>query len=146
MANDSRFIDALVHRIHLGIHTLAPARVVQYYPNTQEADIELLFLTVYKDGSAEKYPLIQRAPVLGMRYNVPSASTSISGIVDGDGSNTTTTFNEPLLMTPHLVPGDVVFVGFAERALDNLQRQPFDPDAHRMHNVRDAVVLGVFNV
>ena len=40
--------------------------------------------------------------------------------------------------------GDVVFVAFAERAIDNLQKQPFDPQFRRTHDLRDAVVLGVW--
>lgn len=114
MSNDTRFIDALAQRIRLSVHTFAPARVVRYHAGTKEADIELLFLTVNKDGASEKYPLIERAPVL---KHVGTLNTN-----------------------------DVVFVAFAERALDNIQARPFDPDSHRMHDVRDAVVLGVLEL
>lgn len=114
MANDTRFIDALSQRIRLSVHTFAPARVVRYHTGSREADIELLFLTVDKSGASEKYPLIERAPVL---KHVGALSAN-----------------------------QVVFVAFSERSLDNLQAQPFDPDSHRMHDVRDAVVLGVLEL
>lgn len=114
MANDTRFIDALSKRIRLSVHTFAPARVVRYYSGSKEADIELLFMSVDKSGATEKYPLVERAPVL---KHVGALSAN-----------------------------QVVFVAFAERALDNLQSRPFDPDAHRMHDVRDAVVLGVLEL
>lgn len=114
MANHTKFIDALVQRIRLSVHTFAPARVVRYHGGTKEADIELLFMVSDKSGAVERYPLIERAPVL-----------KHVGALNAD---------------------DIVFVAFAERALDNLQAQPFDPDSHRMHNVRDAVVLGVLEL
>lgn len=114
MANDTRFIDALSQRIRLSIHTFAPARVVRYHAGTKEADIELLFMTVDKSGASERYPLIERAPVL---KHVGALSAN-----------------------------QVVFVAFAERALDNMQAQPFAPDSHRMHDVRDAVVLGALEL
>lgn len=114
MANDTKFIDALSRRIQLSVHTFAPARVVRYYPETKEADIELLFMVSDKSGATERYPLIERAPVL---KHVGALSLN-----------------------------NVVFVAFAERALDNLQSRPFDPDSHRMHDVRDAVVLGVLEL
>jgi hypothetical protein len=45
-----------------------------------------------------------------------------------------------------LSENDVVFVAFSERALDNLQNKPFDPGTRRMHDVRDAVVIGAWDV
>ncbi len=151
MANDTRFFDALLRRVSLSIHTMAPARVIRYYPNDEEADVELLFLSVDKNGATEKYPMIERAPVLGMRYKMKSAAnTSISGISVTEGSvnasNTSVTFKDAFVLTPHLQAGDIVFVGFSERAMDNLQKQAFDPDSHRMHDVRDAVILGILGV
>lgn len=114
MAIETKFIDALTQRIRLQVHTGAPARVVKYHADTKEADIQLLFLVVEKNGQSESYPLIERAPVL--KHVGP------------------------------LAMGNIVYVAFAERALDNLQNVPFDPDAHRMHDVRDAIVLGVIEL
>jgi len=114
MSKHARFFDELKRSVRLGIHTTAPARVVSYNAGKKEADIELLFMTVYKDGSTERYPLIEGAPCL---KHVGTLSKN-----------------------------DIVFVAFAERALDNLQTKPFDPDASRMHDIRDAVVLGVLEL
>ena len=114
MANITRFFDEFSRSIRLAVHTLAPARVVSYDAANKEADIELLFMTVYKDGSTERYPLIESAICL-----------KHVGALSKD---------------------DIVFVGFAERALDNLQKEPFDPDASRLHDIRDAVVLGVIEL
>lgn len=114
MSKQARFFDQLSRSIRLAVHTSAPGRVVRYDAGKKEADIELLFLTVYKDGSTERYPLIEGAPML---KHVGALSK-----------------------------GDIVFVAFSERALDNLQKEPFDPDASRMHDIRDAVVLGVLEL
>lgn len=114
MSKHATFFDQLKRSVRLAVHTTAPARVVRYDASAKEADIELLFMTVYKDGSTERYPLIEGAPVL---KHVGA-----------------------------LAKGDVVFVAFSERALDNLQKEPFDPDASRMHDIRDAVVLGVLEI
>ncbi|WP_426353651.1 Gp138 family membrane-puncturing spike protein [Exiguobacterium sp. R-39] len=114
MSKHAKFFDNFSRSIRLGIHTSAPARVIKYDAANKEADIELLFMTVYKDGSTEQYPLIEGAPVL---KHVGA-----------------------------LAKDDIVFVAFSERALDNLQKKPFDPDASRMHDVRDAVILGVIEL
>lgn len=114
MAKSTKFFAEYKRSILLGIHTTAPARVVEYHAGDKEADIELLFMTAYLDGSTERYPLIEGAPVL---KHVGALSK-----------------------------GDVVFVAFSERALDNLQKTPFDPDATRMHDVKDAVILGVLEL
>lgn len=114
MSKHATFFDQLKRSVRLAIHTTAPARVVSYDAAAKQADIELLFMTVYKDGTTERYPLIEGAPVL-----------KHVGALSED---------------------DIVFVAFSERALDNLQKEPFDPDASRMHDIRDAVILGVLEI
>lgn len=149
MGKDTRFFDAFERLIKLSIHTVAPARVITYNETKRTADVELLFLSVDKEGNREKYPLIIDAPVLGMRYKVPKAiKASITGLIPSqgsiDGSNTSVTLMEDVEFVPSLKKDDVVFVGFAERALDNLNgSKPFDPEYRRTHDIRDAVVLGV---
>lgn len=110
MTRQSEFFKQYEKRIRLMIHTFLPARVVRYYGDTKEADIELLFMQVDADGESDRYPLIERAPVL---KHVGAVTA-----------------------------GSVVFVAIAERALDNLQDRPFDPESSRMHDLRDAVVIG----
>ncbi|WP_416730310.1 hypothetical protein [Fictibacillus sp. JL2B1089] len=41
-------------------------------------------------------------------------------------------------------PDDVVFCGVSERALDNLQKIPSDPPFRRTHDIRDCVVIGIW--
>jgi hypothetical protein len=110
MAAENRFFESLVHSIKMSIHTNVPCLVVRYYPDTWEADLEVLFKQVVKSGATFKYPMILRAPVL-----------------EHVGA---------------LLVGDVVFCGVSERALDNLQRVPFDPEFSRTHDLKDCVVIG----
>lgn len=110
MTKQTEFFKAFDRRIRLQVHTFLPARVVAYYGGTKEADLEILFQQVSLDGEADRYPVIERAPVL--KHVGP------------------------------LTEGAVVFVACAERAIDNLQERPFDPDSYRMHDLRDAVVIG----
>jgi hypothetical protein len=42
--------------------------------------------------------------------------------------------------------GDIVHVNFTDRALDYLTSQPFDPQYSRMHNISDAVIVGVYDL
>lgn len=42
--------------------------------------------------------------------------------------------------------GDIVHVNFTDRALDNLSKQPFDPQFSRMHSITDAVIVGVYDL
>ncbi|MCK6164673.1 MULTISPECIES: Gp138 family membrane-puncturing spike protein [Bacillus] len=42
--------------------------------------------------------------------------------------------------------GAMVFLSFADRALDNLTNKPFDPDSTRTHDITDAVVIGVYEL
>lgn len=42
--------------------------------------------------------------------------------------------------------GDIVHVNFTDRALDNLSKQPFDPQFSRMHSMTDAVIVGVYDL
>ena len=123
MAYNDKFYSSLIRKIKLSIHTIAPARVLSFNESKRSADIELLFLSLSKDGTFKKQAPIEDVPVLGMRYKV-------------DGN-----INDYI---PHLKVDDVVFVGFAERALDNLEGpKVFDPEFRHMHSKKDAVILGV---
>ncbi|PFR93527.1 hypothetical protein [Priestia megaterium] len=43
-----------------------------------------------------------------------------------------------------LAVGDIVYVSFADYALDYLSSEPFDPQFSRMHSMNDAVIVGRF--
>lgn len=121
MSKETEAISAVVRGIKVSLNTFAPARVVNFYEATQEADVEILFLTKNKQDELNRHPMIVRAPVQSMRYKV-------DGVVKS--------------YTPVLQKGDVVFVAFAQRSLDNFRATPFDPDDLRTHDIRDAIVLG----
>lgn len=140
MAKDTKFLDAFARQIKLSIHTIAPAKVVKYDENKQKADIQLLFMTVYADGTKEPYRLLEGVPVMFQRFKLnkgQSFSIKINGVTQ------TAQVEQDLVYAPFLRAGDIVVVGFAERALDNLTNRPFDPEYHRTHSVQDAIVLGV---
>ncbi|QXJ39596.1 hypothetical protein BV455_02962 [Parageobacillus caldoxylosilyticus] len=140
MAKDTKFLDAFARQIKLSIHTIAPAKVVRFHENECKADIQLLFMTVYKDGTKEPYGLLEDVPVMFQRFKLnkgQSFSAKINGVTQ------TVQVEQDLVYTPFLRPGDIVVIGFAERALDNLTNRPFDPEFHRTHSVQDAIVLGV---
>lgn len=151
MGIQTQTIDNLIKHIKLSIHTGMPARVVAYNEAKREADIELLFMQVDVYGNEVKYPLIVGVPVMGMRYKVKqSFSAEVGGLkyvgnaVDGGAATIKPT--EEIELVPSLRKDDVVWVSFAERALDNLTKQPFNPEFKRMFDVRDAVVLGIFGM
>lgn len=140
MAKDTKFLDAFARQIKLSIHTMAPAKVVKYDENKQRADIQLLFMTVYADGTKEPYRLLENVPVIFQRFKI-NKGRPFTAIING--VSRTVQVEQDLVYTPFLRAGDIVLVGFAERALDNLTNRPFDPEFHRTHDVQDAVVLGV---
>jgi len=151
MANDTKFIDLLERRIKLSIRTQAPARVISFDEGKQTADVELLFLSVDTDGDTDKYPVLQDVPILGMRYKIyhpiPAQIDGLMGVHGGvDGSSATIHTKNEIEFKPFLKKNDVVFVEFAERALDNLNgATPFDPEFNRTHDQRDAVITGILN-
>ncbi|KZN96169.1 hypothetical protein [Aeribacillus pallidus] len=140
MARDTKFLDAFARQIKLSIHTIAPAKVVRFDENERKADIQLLFMTVYKDGTKEAYGLLEDVPVLFHRFKINKGQPFQIKI---NGVTQTAEIDQELVYTPFLRAGDIVIVGFAERALDNLTNRPFDPEFHRTHDVQDAIVLGV---
>ncbi|KYD28179.1 hypothetical protein [Geobacillus stearothermophilus] len=140
MAKDTKFLDAFARQIKLSIHTIAPAKVVRFKENERKADIQLLFMTVYADGTKEPYGMIEDVPVLYQRFKLNQGKSFTAKI---NGVTQTVQVEQDLVFTPFLRAGDIVLVGFAERALDNLTNKPFDPEFHRTHDVQDAVILGV---
>lgn len=167
MAKETRFFDGFARHIKLSIHTFAPARIISYDKVKQEATVELLFKSVDQEGNAESYPPIEGVPVLGMRYDLTQSieveidnltveqyvvyadggfTSGGTEIKDVDGENGRIRFKQPLNLTPSFKPNDIVFVAFAERALDNLQNKPFDPDSHRTHSLVDAVIIGGYQL
>jgi hypothetical protein len=140
MAKGTKFLDTFARQIKLSIHTIAPAKVIRFKENERKADIQLLFMTVYAEGTKEPYGMIEDVPVLYQRFKLNQGQSFTATI---NGVTQTVQVEQDLVYTPFLRAGDIVLVGFAERALDNLTNKPFDPEFHRTHDVQDAIVLGV---
>jgi len=119
MAKDTEFLESFKRHIVIGLHTSAPARIERY--NGKTADIQLLFKQAFNDGTNEAYGPILEVPILAQKYK--------------EG-------NEIVIKAPFYEKGDMVMVSFCERAIDELQKQPFDPTFHRAHSVQDAVIIG----
>lgn len=150
MSTQTQGMKAVMHHLKMSIHTFAPATVISFNEAKQEADIELLFMQLDGSGRTTKYPMIVGVPVLGMRYKIDEYPATINGLKDEDGpvdgSAATIKPKREIVYKPFLKKEDTVFVAFAERALDNLQKKPFNPEFHRMFNVQDAVIIGGFGL
>ncbi|PAE96783.1 Gp138 family membrane-puncturing spike protein [Shouchella clausii] len=92
------------------------------------------------------------APARVLSYDADKGTADIKLLFKRKGTDGKTKEYSPILSAPvmkHCDPdiktGSLVFVSFAERALDNLvNNQTFDPDSNRMHSINDAVVMGVW--
>lgn len=150
MSIQTEAIKAVMHSIKLSMHTFAPAKVLSFDEAKQEANIELLFMQVNGSGKTTKYPMIMGVPVLGMRYKVEEYAATVTGLTDPDGavdgSAAKIKPKTEMVYKPFLKKDDIVFVAFAERALDNLQKQPFNPEYSRMFNIQDAVIIGTWGL
>lgn len=148
MSAETKLFDNLIHLIKMQIHTFVPARVVSFNQTTQQANIEVLFMSRDKNGNTSTVPMIEDVPVLGMRYRAVGSHTAVVNGLQGvhggvDGTAAVITPTQEIEYRPFLKSGDIVFCGISERSLDNLQSAPFDPEARRMFNIRDCVVLGM---
>lgn len=148
MSAETNYTDMILHLTKLTLHTYAPAKVLEFYEDEQAADIELLFMSADRTGALRKYPIILKAPVQGMRYKIPNPfPADITGLVgfhgDVNGGAAVVAPSKEIEFVPFLKPGDIVTVAFAERAMDNLQDEPFDPQFKRTHNIKDAIITGI---
>ena len=101
------------------LHTCMPCKIVEYYPDELEADIQPLFRR-RKGGQTSSYPMIEKVPVV----------KSLVMCADPKGECECGHHFE-------LEPGQEVLVVFAERALDHV--------GDRRHDLRDALVIAVIS-
>lgn len=116
MSDSSKAFDNFAHYIKLQVHTNQPARVIQYYPNTRPPSADIEYLFMSKDK---------------------------------DGTLSKQAMVESIPIARHvgeLIKGDVVWVSIAERAMDDLQRVPFDPGMRRMFNPNDGLITAVIDI
>ncbi|MFB6475781.1 Gp138 family membrane-puncturing spike protein [Paenibacillus glucanolyticus] len=117
-------LNALIEEKLLNLHTGMPCKVISFDDSSMRAIVQPLFMTKEMGASPEALPLIQDVPVLKHRFKV-------------DGG-------QPQVYEPVYEAGDIVFVAFAQRALDDaLGGQMVYPDFNRRHDLNDAVILGV---
>lgn len=116
MSAETKFVDYLTKNIKMQIHTNVPARVISFDASTKPPEADVEVLFKTKDNA-------------GKLSNYPLIQSA------------------PVLKhVGDLKKGDVVYLSIAERAMDDLQKVPFDPDMQRMFNLNDAVIVGVFDI
>lgn len=116
MSSESKFVDNIIKNVMLQIHTNLPARVISYDGSAKPPEADIEILFMSKSKSGE----LNKYPLI---QSAPC-----------------------LRHVGPLVKGDVVQVAVAERAMDELQKVPFDPGMRRMFNLNDAIVIGVYDL
>jgi len=106
----------------LNTHTSMPCEVLSF--KNGEAVLRPLFLRTTKDSKNIPYEPIISVPCIKQRLKVNNG--------------------EPQVYEPVYYKGDIVFVVFSERALDNvLGGKLADPEFNRRHAIEDAVIVGL---
>ena len=125
MASADKLFEQIFNEHLNNLHTAMPCEVVEYYPDTLEADLKPLFRRK-KGGEMKDYPMIKKAPVSKTVVIYPERFGNCTGCCGC----------EVHIPEHHekLEPGEIVYVSFAERALDFV--------GTRRHDLTDAVVIG----
>lgn len=115
----SKLIDGFVNRAMTGVHVAIPCRVVTFDETTCRADVQPLVKT-----GDDMPAVIQSVPALGRKRKFgPDIEVE----------------------KPFYEKGDVVYVVCADREIKNtLRGQVAAPDSTRVHDINDAVIVGVF--
>ncbi|MCM3598721.1 hypothetical protein M4D55_23460 [Metabacillus idriensis] len=116
MSVQTNYYDLLIETIKLQIHTSLPGRVVRYYSNETPKSADIEILFMQKGKSGQ----VNRYPMVTRAPVLRHVGT--------------------------LNPDDIVYLSVAERALDELQKVPFDPDSIRKFDLRDSVIMGVLEL
>jgi hypothetical protein len=113
-------IRVLIDSVMVETHVCMPAKIVNYDPQTQYADVEIQLLRKYENGNVIKLPIIQNVPVKHPRANGGAAFVHMP-----------------------LKPGDDMTLIVCERSLDNWKNQGglTDPADRRKFNLTDAFAL-----
>lgn len=125
MSYADTFLNIYIRQRLLTMHTAMPAKIVSYDEAQGRATIQPLFMTKEYGKPPEPLPVVENVPVLKHRLRTEG------GIVQE--------------YTPVYEKDDVVFVAFAERALDAVLADPGRvvlPSDTRHHSLNDAVILG----
>jgi hypothetical protein len=98
---------------------------------------EMAEVLSYSGGEADVTPLIDDsggADEVGVINACPVLVSALIGIEDGK------------VVPRDLKKGDTVFIVFNNRDLDNFEGKKFTKSSDRMHDINDAVVVGVVNL
>lgn len=141
MSKSTIFFNNILSDAVLKINTAMPCSVISYDAAKKEAKIQPLFMVKYKGQEPQKLPVLEGVPVVSQRFNVNDGQSFNAKM---NGSSVSLAFDEPVSFTPHLEKGDMVFVVFAQRALDKVMSGNVAyPQINRHHDLRDAVIVGV---
>lgn len=123
---DEEVLEVAIKSFLLDLHTCMPGKIVEYYPETQKADIQPLIkrLQVHEDGTEfeESLPVLPDVPIQFQR---------------GGG----------FFVTFPLAVGDLVELHFQERSIDNYlsgDGEDTNPEEFRHHDLSDAVAVPGF--
>nr|WP_232242600.1 Gp138 family membrane-puncturing spike protein [Paenibacillus sp. GSMTC-2017] len=101
------------------MHVAFPCKVISYQAATNRASLQPLTRTTNAEPA-----IIEHVSVLGQRYMINGYETTC---------------------IPYVKAGDIVLVVCSDRELKNAQTGKVSkPDSSRMHDVNDAVIVGVF--
>lgn len=116
----SQVITSMVLNHVSGIHVGFPCRVISFNEATCRADVQPLI-----KSSTDDPAIIQNVPALGQRYKINSSES---------------------VCKPFLKQGDTVFVVCADKEIKNaLTGSVSSTDTSRIHDMNDAVIVGVFS-
>ncbi|SFL81079.1 Gp138 family membrane-puncturing spike protein [Salibacterium qingdaonense] len=123
----------------LDLHTAMPCRVESFAAG--KAELQPLFKRKEKGKEAESYPPILEAHALSQRFIIKDKYVSS---VSSEHALSYTEEEIEREVTPVYKKGDIVYVVFAERALDNvISGSEADPEFSRHHALEDAVIVGL---
>lgn len=123
MPKADAFLNELIEEKILKVNTGMPCKVVTFVNG--KATVQPLFMKKFKGSEPRMRPVIQEVPVLKHRFQIDGVEKEYA---------------------PVYKKGDVVYVVFAQRALDNvLSGEIAYPEYNRHHAIQDAVIVGLMS-
>lgn len=118
----TEFLDRFLRQILSDLHTLAIGRIEDYDPVLLKAEVSIMYLSKYKDHEPLEIPLIVEVPVAAE-------------------------YGAGFLSRMPYERGDLVLVGFSERAIDEIINtgEKALPKRKTFHSLDDAIVIKGIN-
>ncbi|WP_346235738.1 Gp138 family membrane-puncturing spike protein [Lysinibacillus telephonicus] len=125
MSNATQFFENIKKAVLTNINTAMPAMILSYNETTCTAKIQPLFKVKEVGKEPVSLPAIEGVPVLKQKFRVNGGAVQT--------------------YTPVYSEGEVVYVVFSQRALDEAQKgNNVFPGTSRMFSIHDAVIVGLF--